>query len=316
VSKVLEDQSILPEYPDIQRIKKYPDNIGELGSLDDACSERKADKGLDSYGVSEFLKVENITSERTLEDYVTPSILQPAFEVYKEEFNQCTENMEFLKNLFNMYSARSIKFMHQIRAQFEDNKTNDFIERYVITKHNYTMNIVTECIKHSTDIKVTLLNNFRKDISETEQQENNEKLTRSLSYYTAYLIYLASDLDITVEKIGNTPHISFIASRIDDFIKQIRVSVDAKEIEESIISIIDDIPENELADYDYSLQKILVSNTTSILSRITRKNVGKKTNKRKSVSNKGSRLAGIDNNLADIGIAFINLATSPLPSLA
>jgi hypothetical protein len=300
VSKVLEDQSILPEYPDIQRIKKYPNNIGKLGRLDKACEDREADKGLNSYGVSEFLKVENITAERTLEDYVTPSILQPAFEVFKEEFNQCTENMEFLKNLFNMYSARSIKFMHQIRAQFEDDNTNDFIERYVITKHNYTMNIVTECIKHSTDIKVTLLNNFSKDRGETEQQENNENLARSLSYYTAYLIYLASDLDITVEKIGNTPHISFIASRIDDFIKQIQVSVDANEINESIISIIDNIPDNELADYDRSLKKILVQNNTSILSRITRKNVGKKTNKRKSVSNKGSRVVETAKETTDV----------------
>jgi len=293
VSKVLEDKSIQPEYPDLQRIKKYPGNIGDLGSLDKVCEDRPADKGLDSNGVSEFLKVENIKAERTLEDYVTPSILQPAFEVYKEEFNQCTENMEFLKNLFNMYSARSIKFMHHIRAQFEDDKTNDFIERYVITKHNYTMNIVTECIKHSTDIKVTMLNNLKKDVNEPDQQETNDTLPRSLSYYTAYLIYLASDLDITVEKIGITPHISFIASRIDDFINQIKIldGVNATKIKDLIISIIESIPDNESANYDRSLKNILVANKNSIMSRITRKIMGKKSSKRKSISNKAIRAA-------------------------
>jgi len=314
VSKVLEDKSIQPEYPDLQRIKKYPDNIGDLGSLDKVCEDRPADKGLDSNGVSEFLKVENITAERTLEDYVTPSILQPAFEVYKEEFNQCTENMEFLKNLFNMYSARSIKFMHHIRAQFEDDKTNDFIERYVITKHNYTMNIVTECIKHSTDIKVTLLNNLKKDVNETDQQETNDTLPRSLSYYTAYLIYLASDLDITVEKISKTPHIYFIKSRIDDFINQIKFpdDVDAKKINDSIISIIESIPDNESANYDRSLKNILVANKNSIMSRITRKILGKKSSKRKSISNKGVRFVDAVAKTADAAVSMVGNIPVPV----
>ena len=314
VSKVVEDESIQPEYPELERIKKYPDDIGKLGSLDDSCNERKADKGLDSYGVSEFLKVENITSERSVEDYVTPSILLPAFDVYKEEFNQCTENMEFLKNLFNMYSARSIKFMHHIRAQFSGDKTNDFIERYIITKHTYTMNILTECIRHATDIKVTLLNNFRKDASEEEQQQNNEELTRSLSYYTAYLIYLASDTNINVEKIGGIPHIYFISSGIEYFIDQIKVGVNKDEIRKSIISIIDNIPENEMPDYDGSIENLLVANKQTIMPRITRKRLGKKSNKRKTVSNKETRL---DTNIAmNIAIGIGSLASGgllPLP---
>lgn len=274
VSKVVEDESIQPEYPDIERIDNYPNNIGKIGSLDDSCNERKADKGLDSNGVSEFFKVENITSEKSVEDYVTPSILLPAFDVYKEEFNQCTENMDFLKNLFNMYSARSIKFMHHIRAQFENNKINDFIERYIITKHTYTMNIVTECIKHATDIKVSLLNHFRKDASEEKQQQNNEELTRNLSYYTAYLLYLASDTNINVAKISSIPHIDFIKSEIDDFIKQIKVDVDKDKINKSIISIIDNIPENEMPDYDGSIETVLFTNRPPIMSRIKRKLLG------------------------------------------
>lgn len=311
VSKVVEDESIQPEYPELERIKKYPNDIGKLGSLDDSCNERKADKGLDSYGVSEFLKVENITSERSVEDYVTPSILLPAFDVYKEEFNQCTENMEFLKNLFNMYSARSIKFMHHIRAQFEDDKTNDFIERYIITKHTYTMNILTECIRHATDIKVTLLNNFRKDASEEEQLQNNEELTRNLSYYTAYLLYLASDTNINVEKIGSIPHIDFITSGIDDFINQIKVDVNTEEIRKSIISIIDNIPANEMPDYDGSIENVLVANKQTIMPRITRKRLGKKPNNRKTVSNKGTRL---DTNIAtNIAVGISDLASGGIP---
>ena len=305
IPKILENPSIQPEYPELERTTSL-DAMHKYDSMDECCNDRKADTGLDSYGVSEFLKVENIEKDQSMADNITPSVLLPAFEIYKEEFNQCTENLEFLKVLFDMYSGRSIKFMHHVRAQFENDSTNDFIERYIITKHTYTTKMITECIKHAADIKITLQRNFRKDEDEDEDEEQNQQdnaeLTQNLSYYTAFLLYISSDTDKLkyIEHNSRFPYIDFIKSRVEEdetqtkmdrrkyVVDYIKDGTDNKQVTDSILSIINGIPEHEQANYNSSLKTVLFANKQSIMSRFTRKRMGNNSNKRKTANNRNA----------------------------
>jgi hypothetical protein len=88
--------------------------------------------------------------------------------------------------------------------------------------------------------------------------------------------------------------------------------VDANEINDSIKFIIESIPDNESANYDRSLKNILVANKNSIMSRITRKIMGKKSSKRKSISNKGIRFVDAVAKTADAAVSMVGNIPVPV----
>ena len=172
-SKLIGNDNIKPIYKEID---PNPVNLtGKDAELDKCCDERKGESGLNAEGVSEYFMTKKIGDEPSISDRITASILLPVFNVFKKEFVACSESPDFLQQLFDMYSGRSLKFMLQIRDQFSSNEVNDYIERYILTKHPYTKNIISECIKHAADVQTTLSENI-KDVDNIKTHISNYAL--------------------------------------------------------------------------------------------------------------------------------------------
>jgi hypothetical protein len=282
-SKMFEDTDVKPVYPEIKREDVPAD--ADYDALDDCCNKRDGDKDLDATGVSGFIKTENIGKEPSIKDRFTPSILLPAFNVFKKEFTECSENTDFLAVLFNMYSGKSIKFMQQIQQQFSHDGVNDFIERYILTKHPYTTKIIAECIKHASDIKITLAKNSKNvpkpvdedeaesEEFETKKTEFNDNIIKLVSQYAAFLMHSAADISLKIDTTAQNAYIVHVDTQIEAFsglCTQYSPETEIVKIKEGIMN---EIPEQEKGSYNNALRTIFNANksTSNSVKRITKK---------------------------------------------
>jgi hypothetical protein len=266
-SQFFGNTNVIPVYPRIKR-EVIPTNPN-IDKLDDCCNDRDGDKGLDSEGVSELLKSKNIENHTRLVDNITPSILIPVFDTFKDQFEQCTSDIDFLGKLFNMYSGRSIKFMQQIRLQFssEQNGLNDYIERYVLTKHPYSVNLITECIKHAADIKFTLSRTKKIKPNTEEEPENknteeepenkntDESIDSKISQYALFLMYTCATKH-EIDTKDKTAFVDFIKTEWSNFKPTIENQVDQNDILNIEEDIINNISAQEIHTYNRSLYKL------------------------------------------------------------
>ena len=259
-SKMFNDKNVTPVYPEIHREDVPAD--ADYDALDNCCNDREGDKDLDATGVSEFIQTKNIGKEQSIKDRFTPSILLPAFNVFKREFNECSENVDFLAILFNMYSGKSIKFMQQIQQQFSHNGVNEFIERYILTKHPYTTKIISECIKHVSDIKLTLSKMVPKQVDEDGDTipVDNSNLVKLVSQYAAFLMHSGSDISLKIDTSVQNAHTNYIETQIPIFSE-----LCAKYSQESNLldireGIIGKIPPQETSSYNKALRRIFSAN--------------------------------------------------------
>ena len=265
-SKMFEDANVKPVYPEIKREVVPPD--ADYDDLDKCCNERAGDKDLDSTGISDFIKTEHIDKEPSIKDQFTPSILLPVFNVFKKEFNECSDNVDFLAVLFNMYSGKSIKFMQQIQQQFSHNGVNDFIEKYILSKHPYTTKIIAECIKHALDIKITI------SMSTSNQDEYTKKTELTLvSQYAAFLMHSIAVLKPNIDtptKIHS--HITYVTGQIPIFNNLLNTYQDPISLK-ILEDIINQIPTNETGAYNKALRTIFSANksTYNSVKRFTKK---------------------------------------------
>ena len=198
------NEKIVPIYPQI-RIDNNIQKDSKIDNLDECCDERKGDDGLDSSGISEYMKIKNINKQSSMFDHITPAVLTAVFDIYKTEFNKCTDDEKFLEQLFNMYSGRSVRFLKQIKSQFDNEFVDDYIERYILTKHPYTTKVISECIKHLAKIKDDIV----------KKSEDNSDILDSLSKYAIFLMYSASVFEqLDVKKKDN------------DFIDELKITLD------------------------------------------------------------------------------------------
>ena len=310
-SKMFEDTDVKPVYPEIKREDVPAD--ADYDALDDCCNKRDGDKDLDATGVSGFIKTENIGKEPSIKDRFTPSILLPAFNVFKKEFTECSENTDFLAVLFNMYSGKSIKFMQQIQQQFSHDGVNDFIERYILTKHPYTTKIISECIKHASDIKITLAKNVPKPVDEdyaesdefeTKKTEFNGSLIKLVSQYAAFLMHSAADISLKIDTSVQNAYIVHVDTQIEVFsglCTQYSPETEIVRIKEGIMN---EIPEQEKGSYNKALQTIFNANksTSNSVKRITKKvrvDLGAKKRYISSVFSKTPKSKETDNQTAN-----------------
>jgi len=175
---------LLFDNPDI-----VPENTFELvvNSPDDSASEynaeiahvnkpslnNKCELGSTPGLLLEIFKTDNSKSELK---FIRRSIITEAFNSFDTFFNEITSKVKdceepdsnpnhkplpFLCELFHMYSNKSIAFIKIIQDQFTDNSaiTLDYIERYILTKHLDTKEILIEIIKHIFDVRKLMPDN-------------------------------------------------------------------------------------------------------------------------------------------------------------
>ena len=271
-SKMFEDADVKPVYPEIKREVVPKD--ADYDVLDNCCDKREGDKDLDATGVSDYIHTKNIGKEQSIKDQFTPSILLPAFNVFKKEFNECSENEDFLAILFNMYSGKSIKFVQQIQQQFSHDGVNDFIERYILTKHPYTTKIIAECIKHVSDIKITLSKTAPivvdedGEVDETKKTEFNNDLIKLVSQYAAFLMHSGSILSPKIDTTVQNAYVNYLENTLIPGFTELFAKYNQNtefamlDIKEGIIGR---IPDQEKGSYNKALRTIFNANK-SILS--------------------------------------------------
>lgn len=201
-TSLLTSEKLKPEVPKFNYDKSFSSNtkINEyVDKLEKCCKATisDSDRSPDEEKIPEILKVSENAIHLTLQtgldgflkSFLTPSkdkqyIELPVFEVFKKHFMQCSNDVEFLAELFNMYSARSITFMQKIEGQFfiENQQLNEYIIKFILTKHPYTVKIISECIKHTADLKLTL---------KPEIEDQKTRLT-TMNIYCGFLIYAVS----------------------------------------------------------------------------------------------------------------------------
>lgn len=272
-SKMFDDKNVNPVYPEIKREDVPADS--DYDALDNCCNKREGDKDLDATGVSGFIKTEKIGKEPSIKDRFTPSILLPAFNVFKKEFNECSDNEDFLALLFNMYSGKSIKFMQQIQQQFSHDGVNDFIERYILTKHPYTTKIIAECIKHVSDIKITLSKTAPKEVDEDGEAipVDNSDLFKLVSQYAAFLMHSGSDISLKIDTSVQNAHTNYVKTQIpifSDLCTKYNKDSTLMDISGGIIA---KLPPQEMDAYNKALRKVFNANksTSNSVKRITKK---------------------------------------------
>jgi len=202
------------ESPAFYYDKSYLGNtkINEYVSKLEKCCKSKIeeiDRTPNDQTIPEILKVNAHAIHLTLKNgldgllssFITPSpnkqyMELPVFEVLKKQFMQCSNDVAFLAELFNMYSARSITFMQKVQGQFfnENIELNQYILTCVLTKHPYTVKIVSECIKHTADLVLKIKTEF-----------DAETISNYASIYCAILIYTASVTEFKSIKPSNNP---------------------------------------------------------------------------------------------------------------
>lgn len=253
-SEILEHEDIKLVPPEIDRQSKSGPN-----DSDPPCDVRNGDNNLSNDKVPDFLAIEGIGKERSIADKVTPAILLSVFNVYKDQFEQCTRDEPFLRELFDMYSSRCIKFMKQIRLQFENDGVNDYIEMYILTKHPYTSKIISESAKHAADIKASiakkpaLTEEEEEDPVKIEEQKGTQdNFVRLISQYAAFLMHTGSIVKPYIDTTVQNPFIGFIESQVSLFSNLVAPGL-AKEINTEIIGR---ISPQEQAAYNTGLQKI------------------------------------------------------------
>lgn len=129
----------------------------------------------------------------------------PVFELFKEQFMQCSDDVDLLAELFNMYSSRSIQFMQKVQMRFyvENAPMNAYIIKFILTKHKYTTKIISECIRHAADKKLSLTNKIPQlqplDIPLDIQIYEYEYAT-GMSKYATFLIFCVSKTSLKNSK--------------------------------------------------------------------------------------------------------------------
>jgi hypothetical protein len=265
-SDLLNNDAIKLVPPEVNRKEIKVDVAND--ALDECCNERNGDKNLDATGVPLFLSTEGINNNSLkIIDGITPSILSSVFDVYGDLFNECcSKDGEFLGKLFDMYSSRCIKFMKQIRLQFETDGIDDYIETYILTKHPHTSKIISESVKHGADIKTILAKLHVKVLTEEEDEDpekikenkkTQDEFIRLISQYAVFLMHTGSIVNPTIETNVQNPFIEFIKTQVSEFSKL----VSSEEISQKIIDeIIWEIPDPEKGAYNKGLQKIFTTN--------------------------------------------------------
>lgn len=253
---------ITPVYPKVRRQNVPKDTSDES---DKPCDDPKL-QSLNSAGVSDFFKMNNIGKEKSIADSVTPMILKPMFDIYKDEFNKCTEDDIFLKTVFDMYSGRCVKFLKQIQLQFEQDIVNDYIERYILTKHLYTTNVISECIKHAAKIKSKLSKKSDSGL-EPGPESPASASANNMSKYVVFLMHSASDLAPNINVNDTMPFFEFVKNGLDGFFTNglLNLGDSAQQIISEInAEIIENIPPQELKEYDGLLKNIFSKNERRI----------------------------------------------------
>lgn len=224
VDKFLNNDSLQPEvYPPFEfkfvlfkeMFKNNPDINAYVDKLEACCKKEiyEADRSPDESKVPEIIigkdRAIHLTQSKGLpwffESLTTPSsekqyIELPVFEVFKDQFMQCSDDVALLAELFNMYSSRSIQFIQKVQGQFfiENPPMNQFIIKFILTKHKYTTKIISECIRHSADIKLEFLKKGIKQIN--AEQNQNIGVGEIISRYATFLIFKVSKTSLKYNK--------------------------------------------------------------------------------------------------------------------
>jgi hypothetical protein len=260
-SLIFDNQDVIPVHPKI--IREVVPKDEENDKLDNCCNERKEDQKLDYEGVSDYLVTKSVDNEPSIFDKFTPAVITPVFNKFKQLFTECAKDEEFLKELFDMYNGRSIKFIKQIQMQFtkDDNGINDFIERSILTKHPYTKDNISECIKHVANIKFSLFKQTKNKINDKDVDVN-----KIFSQYALFLIYMS----LTPQEFNDTyttPYIDFVQTQWKSFESEVNKYNNEIELLE-VNYIIENIPIQENTSYENSLK--LIFDMRSATSKQTR----------------------------------------------
>ena len=250
------------EYPKFV-LNQIPSNK-ENDELDKSC-DKQLNTPPSSSGTSELVKMKNSDANSSFFNHFETTYLMPVFDVLKTNFYECTEDIDFLKELFDMYSGRSIKFAKQIQLQFESDDVDDYIQKYILTKHPYTLKIISECIKHVADIKFT--KSFKLQNS-TDLTTDGQEFTNILSQYAAFLMHSGAFDMPDINMSHKTPFIDFINKQLPIFFRD-KLEIKAK-IQKFIIG---KAPQHQIKSYNESLQNIFSINKSSVSKnqRYTRK---------------------------------------------
>jgi len=98
----------------------------------------------------------------------------------------------------------------------QNDDIDNYIERFILTKHSYTTKIISDCIRHVVDIKPDVI----------KHANNHPELTKYvstdllLSKYAAFLMYTASDLEpiaYDLSQPNDAKHIKYVIDRINNF---------------------------------------------------------------------------------------------------
>jgi hypothetical protein len=141
--------------------------------------------------------------------------------------------------------------MKQIQMQFNSNEVDDYIERYILTKHPRTTNIISKCIKHAADIKLVV---FQKE--HLDDDEPNQLITE----YSAYLMYLCcveGGRKPVVEYIQNQNQLSGFAEKVNG----LGLGSGSNRVLEIPEKIIDQIPDQHKNQYRIDIETVLSHST-------------------------------------------------------
>ena len=274
VNNFLNHPDVQPEFPTFDFNKKYTNNQdieAYVTKLEKCCEKKLEDKDLspDPSKVPKIIKGDDGAIHLTLneglpgmvESLAIPSkdkqyMELPVFEVFKEQFMQCSNDVGFLKELFNMYSSRSIQFMQKVQGQFSDENVpmDEYIMKFILTKHKYTTKIVSECIRHAADLYLNL-HNKKKD---TNNQDNKDNIKNLISNYTTLLIFSVSKTSLNVSKPDqSSDYIEFLAIFYTDF----QNNADIQKTVSTVNAVYSSLPEGK-KDYNAVLTDLFALNDT------------------------------------------------------
>lgn len=220
IDAFLNNTNLQPEFPQFDYDKPFKGKNAEIDAYVEkleACCKKEisdADRTPDNSKVPKIIIGEDVAIHLAqieglpgfFESLMAPSkdkqyIELPVFELFKEQFMQCSDDVALLAELFNMYSSRSIQFMQKVQGRFYIGNTqmNEYIIKFILTKHKYTTKIISECIRHVADIKLSLS-------KLSPEIVNIEEL---ISKYATFLIFSVSKTSLKVTKPENGDYINF-----------------------------------------------------------------------------------------------------------
>jgi hypothetical protein len=107
-----------------------------------------------------------------------PAMLKVAFNVLDDIFYAALQSVDFLKQVYNTYDDSTEQFAKEILADFQENEAGikKYIQHYIVTKHEHTRSILTECLNET----IALWGLVRQE-DECEPQH--------LAVYTTFLLF-------------------------------------------------------------------------------------------------------------------------------